>query len=176
MRFFFLCVRTSDKKLQVCAFYFGKSCRKKIRAAALRIGEPPKQREASGCKPSSVREADAKSALRGIHLSEACASPLRGATHPMSMDEQPDIIRCLAPSRVFHARSITRGGGGLLPRLFTLARRRFVFCGTVHTRRFALRIPTFQSGLCSAVPGLSSKDLRLQRMPAACQMLKKNFV
>ncbi len=33
--------------------------------------------------------------------------PCGSATYPMSSDEQPDILHCLAPNRVYHTRSIT---------------------------------------------------------------------
>ena len=117
-------------------------------------------------------------AQSGIHLSEPRRAP------PFRGRDTPDAIRTSSPRR--HTLSCTKPsfpcpldcsrGGGLLPRLFTLARRRFVFCGTVHTRGFAPRIPVFQPGLCSAVPGLSSREKSLQRMPAACQNLSKNSI
>ena len=83
------------------------------------------------------------------------------------------------PYTVLHQVGFTRlsdlpPNGELLPRLFTLARRRFVFCGTVHTSGFAPAVPIFQSGLCSAVSGLSSRRKDDERMSAVCPKLRKN--
>ena len=50
-------------------------------------------------------------------------------------------------------------GGELLPRLFTITRRLYIFCGTFHTIGFSPIVPIFQSGLCSVVSGLSSQNL-----------------
>ena len=58
--------------------------------------------------------------------------------------------------------------GGLLPRLFTLAFPRYVFCGTVYPETFAVSSPFFKTDSRSAVSGLSSRgkipeaDVRLR--------------
>ncbi len=133
---------------------------------------------ANGCKPNSVI-AQGKPEATDIHLSAPPkpTTPPCGTRHTRCSlaDEQPCIIHCLAPSRVFHTRGDCSRGGGLLPPLFTLARRRFVFCGTFHTRGFSPSVPIFQSGLCSVVSGLSSRRNLGKRMSAVCGKLLKNL-
>lgn len=133
---------------------------------------------ANGCKPNSVI-AQGKPEATDIHLSAPPkpTTPPCGTRHTRCSlsDEQPCIIHCLAPSRVFHTRGDCSRGGGLLPPLFTLARRRFVFCGTFHTRGFSPRVPIFQSGLCSVVSGLSSRRNLGKRISAVCGKLLKNL-
>lgn len=73
---------------------------------------------ANGCKPNSVI-AQGKPEATDIHLSAPPkpTTPPFGTRHTRCSlsDEQPCIIHCLAPSRVFHTRGDCSRGGGLLP-------------------------------------------------------------
>ena len=129
--------------------------------------------EASGCKPGSVLRLPGVPIIYLGRRSPGASSNLPPGIGRATLDCRY-TWSCNPRDVLSEAYRYLRGG--LLPRLFTLARRRFVFCGTVHTRGFAPRIPVFQPGLCSAVPGLSSREKSLQRMPAACQNLSKNSI
>ncbi len=76
----------------------------------------------------------------------------------MRLNEQFRILCCLAPDWVFNAREDCSRGGGLLPRLFTLAARAAV-CFLLHCpyARLAARAPPFRTESRSVVSGLSSR-------------------
>lgn len=92
---------------------------------------------------------------------------------PPGSDRLPVFPVCLAPRRVFRAPGLAARGGGLLPRLFTLASkplragRRFIFCDTVRQR--GLSPPTARvhhAARCLVVSGLSSRTRSEKQTPA----------
>ena len=117
------------------------------------------------CKPDSVVPE-----RTDIHLSARLLNraPLAGVRHTRDvMDEQPRLLRCLAPNWVYRAREDCSRGGGLLPRLFTLAARAAV-CFLLHFPYGALAddAPPFQTEFRSAVSGLSSR----RKAPSECPL------
>ena len=133
--------------------------------------------EASGCKPGSVLCAGIcprKAAF--IYLSREGLPPFGGATHPTPKGRAArDVIHCLAPSRVFHARSIALAAVGSYPAfsplpvggLFSAAL--FIHGGLppafrFFNRGFALRCPDFplERNLSSECPPLAKICQRTQ--------------
>ena len=123
----------------------------------------------------------------GRHFSRALSGPPgrppRGgaagrrtdATYPRLLDGPPSLLFCLAPDGVFRAARLAAGRGGLLPHLFTLARRprgaawRSVLCDTVRHRgltRGACACLSARAASCPVVSGLSSPNFyRARRYP-----------
>ncbi len=101
---------------------------------------------------------------RSAHLSVA------GCDIPVAIGRaaQPPILPCTG--RGFSCRRRRRRRGGLLPHLFTLARRlpagRFVFCDTFHRRALTRTVRTCgeaHAAPCPAVSGLSSPNFKCGR-------------
>ena len=115
----------------------------------------------SACKPGSVP-------CGGSHSSRtAIADGLKQPTRPLLGNINRGLLG-LASDGACNAVNCCQPRGGLLPRLFTLAFPRYVFCGTVYPETFAVSSPFFTTDSRSAVSGLSSrsKNTRSGRPPA----------